>query len=66
MKQLPRILAHAAIILALVLLTLLIFDYFNPSMDFINNTMSKVIIGMLCLLGFLNAFLVLIATRHGR
>ncbi len=64
-RHIPRILAHAAIILSLVLVTLLIFDYFNPSMDFINNTIAKVMIGVLCLLCLLNASLVLIATRRG-
>lgn len=64
MKHVPRILAHAAIVLILVLLTLLVFDYFNPSMDFINNAMTKVMIGVLCVLSFLNAYLVLIATKR--
>lgn len=63
-KYIPRILAHAAIVLILVLATLLIFDYFNPSMDFINNTMTKVMIGVLCALGFINAFFVLFATKR--
>ncbi len=62
-KYIPRILAHAAIVLILVLATLLIFDYFNPSMDFINNVMTKVMIGVLCVLGFINAFFVLVATK---
>lgn len=63
MKYLPRILAHAAIILVLVLLTLLILDYINPTMDFINNSITKVMIGVLCVLSFVNAFFVLVATR---
>ncbi len=63
-RQIPRILAHAAIILVLVLATLLIFDYFNPSMDFINNSMTKVMIGVFCVLSLLNAFSVLIAARR--
>ncbi len=63
--KLPHILAHAMIVLTLMLITLLIFDYFNPSMDFINNTMTKAMIGILCLLCLLNAGLVLIATRRG-
>ena len=66
MKHLPRVLAHAAIILILVLLTILIFDYFNPSMDFINNAISKVMIGVVCVLGLLNALLVLAAVAHKR
>lgn len=64
MKRLPRMLAHAAIVLVLVLLTLLVFDYFNPSMDFINNAMTKVMIGVSCVLSFLNACQVLIATKR--
>ena len=64
MKRIPRILAHAAIILVLMLLTLLIFDYFNPSMDFINNRITKGLIGVFCGIGFINAFFVLIATRR--
>ena len=63
MKVLPRLLAHAAIILTLVLLTLLVFDYFNPTMDFISNVMTKVLIGVSCVLSFLNACLVLIAAK---
>ncbi|MBR5540057.1 MAG: hypothetical protein IKU56_01595 [Clostridia bacterium] len=64
MKIIPRILAHTAIILALVLITLLVFDYLNPSMEFINNTMSKVAIGILCVIGFINAGFVLTAIRR--
>lgn len=63
-KYIPRILAHAAISLTLVLITLLIFDYFNPSMDFINNTITKVMIGVYCLLSLINAGFVLIAIRR--
>lgn len=59
-----RIFAHAAIVLTLALLTLLIFDYFNPSMDFINNTITKVMIGVLCIISIINAGFVLIAIRR--
>lgn len=65
MKRLPRILAHAAIILTLMLLTLLIFDYFNPTMDFINNIISKVMIGVLCVLSLFNAGLLIVTRRGG-
>lgn len=64
--NIPRLFAHTAIVLALFLLTLVVFDYFNPSMDFINNTITKVIIGILCLICLANAGLVLIATRRRR
>lgn len=66
MKYIPYILAHAAIILVLILVTLLIFDYFNPSMDFINNAMTKVMIGVFCIISLINAGFVLVAIRRGR
>ena len=66
MKYIPRILAHTAIVLALVLITLLIFDYFNPSMDFINNAITKVMVGVFGLISAINAGFVLIALRRGR
>ena len=62
--MMKRIFAHAAIILTLVLLTLLIFDYFNPSMDFINNAITKVMVGAFCIVSLINAALVLIAIRR--
>lgn len=64
-RNLPRILAHAAIVLALVLITLLIFDYCNPTMDFINNAMTKGLIGCLCLISLFNVGLLLTVTRRG-
>lgn len=65
MKYLPRIFAHAAVVLALVLLTLLVFDYFNPSMDFINNAITKVMVSVFCVVSLINAALMLIARYRG-
>lgn len=58
--MMKRIFAHAAIVLTLALLTLLIFDYFNPSMDFINNGITKVMIGVFGIISIINALSVLI------
>ena len=57
--------AHACVILVLVLLTLLIFDHLNPTMDFINNPIAKSFIASLCVLSLLVSLL-LLATTHRR
>lgn len=64
--RLVKILAHACIVLVLVLLTLLVFDHLNPSMDFINNPYAKVLIALFCLLSFTLAVLFLAACRARR
>ena len=58
--------SHACVILVLVLLTLLIFDHLNPSMDFINNPIAKCFIALLCVLSFVVSLLVLAAFRRKR
>ncbi len=58
--------AHACIILVLVLLTLLIFDYLNPTMDFINNPIAKWFILVLCVLSLMVSLLLLVACRRKR
>ena len=64
MKHLPKLIAHACIVLVLVLLTLLIFDFINPSMDFINNPLAKGMIAVLCLLSVSEAALLLAVYRR--
>lgn len=64
-KRIPLLLAHTCIILCMVLLTLLILDYINPSMDFINNLFTKIFIALFCLLGTLQSLiLVAIYRKH--
>lgn len=58
--------AHACVILVLVLLTLLIFDHLNPTMDFINNPIAKCFIALLCVLSFVVSLLVLAACHRKR
>lgn len=59
-------LAHACVILVLVLLTLLIFDYLNPTMDFINNPIAKGFMVVLCVLSLAVSLLLLAACRRKR
>lgn len=63
MKRLLPLLSHACIVLSLVILTLLIVDRYNPSMDFINNDGSKLFILLLCALSTLLAIVILICNR---
>lgn len=58
--------AHACIILVLVLLTLLVFDYLNPTMDFINNPIAKWFMAVLCVLSMTVSSLLLVACRRKR
>ncbi len=64
MNRLMGLLSHACLVLALMLITLLIVDRFNPSMDFINNDISKLIILALCVFGMVLALLFLIRQRR--
>ena len=64
MRILMNLLSHACIILSLMLLTLLVVDRFNPSMDFINNDISKLMLCILCVLAVLLGILQLVRSRH--
>ena len=48
MKHLISLFSHGCFILALALITLLIVDRFNPSMEFINNDFAKALMLALC------------------
>ena len=54
---------HGTIILAIMYLALLIADHYNPTMDFINNGVTKVLILILCMLSAYNAGLVISRER---
>ena len=48
MKRVIALFSHGCFILAMALITLLIVDRFNPSMDFINNDFTKLLMLLLC------------------
>jgi hypothetical protein len=54
---------HGSIILTLMFVTLLIVDRYNPTMDFINNNVTKALILLLCLFSVYDAVLVLSGAR---
>ncbi len=64
MNRLISFLSHCSLILAIMLITLTVVDRFNPSMDFINNDISKLFILLLCICVVILALLVLIEQRH--
>ena len=51
MSKLRMILSHLTVILALMFLTFLILDQFNPMMNFIDNDISRWLLAALCLCG---------------
>ena len=48
MNKLHALLSHLTSILSLVFLVFLILDQFNPLMNFIDNTISRVLLAVLC------------------
>ena len=46
---LQKALPHIVLILSAMLIVLLIVDYYNPLMDFLDNTTAHFLLGALCL-----------------
>ena len=51
MNTLHGILCHTTVILSLMFIVFLILDQFNPMMNFIDNSISRGLLGALCLSG---------------
>ena len=51
MTKLHTLLSHLTVILALMFLTFLILDQFNPMMNFVDNGISRCLLAALCLCG---------------
>jgi len=51
MSKLHGILCHTTVILSLMFIVFLILDQFNPMMNFIDNSISRGLLGALCLSG---------------
>ena len=48
MNKLHTLLSHLTTVLSLVFLVFLILDQFNPLMNFVDNTVSRVLLAVLC------------------
>ena len=51
MSKIRTILSHLTVILALMFLTFLVLDQFNPMMNFIDNDNSRILLALLCVSG---------------
>ncbi len=60
MKKITKILPHISFILALVFITLLIFDNFNPAMDLLNNTISDYGFWTFCIVTAISSLIIII------
>lgn len=63
MKYIIKLLPHLAIILAAVLITLLILDYYNPNMYFYDNETIRVMFGVLCAAAIANGIIMVVTDR---
>ncbi len=52
-----RLLNHVSLILCLMFAVFLILDQFNPMMNFVDNAISRWLLGILCLSGAVRACL---------
>jgi len=66
MKAILTLLSHLCTILGLMLIPLLIVDRFNPSMDFINNDITKTMVFALAVAAILLGILQRIYARRNR
>jgi protein-S-isoprenylcysteine O-methyltransferase Ste14 len=55
MTKLHALLTHLVTILALMFLVFLVLDQFNPLMDFVDNSISRGLLALLCLGGVAGA-----------
>ncbi len=65
-NRLYRALPHAAIILSLMFIVFLILDVYNPLMQFVDNGMSRVLLGLLAIASITTAGLLIRCQRKGR
>jgi len=58
-RIMQKTLPHVAVVLSLMYVVFFIIDMLNQSMGFINNTYTKVIMLVLCMISIINAVLLL-------
>ena len=64
MKRMKVILPHAGIVLSLMFMVFLVLDDYNPMMNFLTNSISIVLLGVFCLISFVNSILVISTARR--
>ncbi|WFR58505.1 hypothetical protein QA584_05385 [Anaerocolumna sp. AGMB13025] len=63
MNIIKNILPHIIIILSGIFIIFLILDNYNPTMNFINNTVSIKLFWIFCLLSIINSILAIATNR---
>lgn len=63
MNIIKNILPHIIIILAGIFIVFLILDNYNPTMNFINNTISIKLLWVFCILSIVNSVFLVISNR---
>ncbi|HOU09319.1 MAG TPA: hypothetical protein PL044_09275 [Clostridiales bacterium] len=66
MKSLWKVFPHAAIVLSSVFVVFLILDHFNPTMNFVNNSISTFLLGALCAASFVSAVILVFKDRAAK
>ncbi len=61
-----RIIPHLCLILALMMLTFFTIDLFNPSMAFLNNTLTKYLLALFSLLSLIPALYMILKEEKGQ
>ena len=63
MRFLVRVMPHVTIVLSAVFIVFLILDIYNPTMYFVDNEISHILLWALCISAFANAVLLIIKDR---
>lgn len=63
MNMIRNILPHIIIILAGIFIVFLILDNYNPTMNFIGNTISIKLFWIFCILSIVNSVMIVISNR---
>lgn len=66
MKSLWKVFPHTAIVLSSVFVVFLILDHFNPTMNFVNNSISAALLGALCAASFISAVILVFKDRAAK
>lgn len=63
MKKIKNLLPHILLILSLIFITFMILDEYNPTMEFINNSVSNKLFWVFCILSVINAVVSIVVSR---
>ncbi len=64
MKYFIKLLPHLSIILCVVFMVFLVLDQYNPTMNFVGNEISQVMLWVLCISSVVNAVITVALIRN--